>query len=168
MQTCFVFLRFFSRTLRVESPNALSLCLQNLGPYAQKLQIILKKNKEIHTKHPPKQTFVALSFIWGWEVYVSSRNNEDQWATQGHSLPRKLLWFPAQPLSALYLCLSLDSFEAAIKGPTKEFSDSTENGDTVESRSLIFISLFAFVSPFMLILLLSHHKIVGRSKSSSP
>lgn len=46
-------------------------------------------------------------------------NNEAQWTTQGHSLPRKLLWFPAQAFSAFYLWLRLDSFEAAIKWPTK-------------------------------------------------
>lgn len=57
----------------MESQNVLSLCLQNLGPYAQKWQAILKRNKEILTKHPPEKTFVALNFIGGRELYMSSR-----------------------------------------------------------------------------------------------
>lgn len=79
-------------------------------------------------------------------------NNEAQWTTQGHSLPRKLLQFPSQVLSAFYLWLSLDSFEAAIKRPTKAVCRCHWERGHVGSRSLIFISLLAFVSPFMLIL----------------
>lgn len=35
----------------------------HLCTHAQKLQVIFEKDKEVYTKHPPKQTFVALSFI---------------------------------------------------------------------------------------------------------
>ena len=50
-------------------------------------------------------------------------NNEDQWATQGRSLPRSLLWSQPSPFLLFTPWLSLDSFESldtVTKGPLQE------------------------------------------------
>lgn len=106
-----IFWEPFSWAFRVQSQVALCLCLQSPLILAcnssETAGTVLK-----HTKHLPKQTFVVLSFTWGWEDYLSGRKQWPSMDHQGHTLPRKLLWFPEQPLSALYLCLSVDSFES--------------------------------------------------------